>query len=54
MANNDPGQPIPVGGGPSTYSNQYGQYAYESNPQTTQNYEDKIKEKATITKQALW
>ncbi|KAI9486401.1 MAG: splicing factor Prp8 [Benjaminiella poitrasii] len=42
MASSDPGMPIPVGGAPSAYSNQYDQYAYETNPQS----EEKLKEKA--------
>ncbi|CEP14852.1 hypothetical protein [Parasitella parasitica] len=46
MANNDSGVPIPVGGAPSAYSNQYDQYAYESNPQTEKSQQDKLKEKA--------
>jgi pre-mRNA-processing factor 8 len=46
MANNDSGVPIPVGGAPSAYSNQYDQYAYESNPHTEKSQQDKLKEKA--------
>lgn len=47
MDNNNPsGMPIPVGGAPSAYTNQYDQYAYESTPQTEKSHEEKLKEKA--------
>ncbi|KAG2230381.1 pre-mRNA-processing-splicing factor 8 [Thamnidium elegans] len=46
MDNSSSGLPIPVGGTPSAYTNQYDQYAYESNPQTEKSQQDKLKEKA--------
>jgi pre-mRNA-processing factor 8 len=46
MASNDQGFPIPVGGAPNSYSSQYDQYAYESNPHTEKSHEEKLKEKA--------
>lgn len=46
MDHNNSGLPIPVGGAPSAYTNQYDQYAYESNPQTEKSQQDKLKEKA--------
>lgn len=46
MNNSSSGLPIPVGGTPSAYTNQYDQYAYESTPQTEKSQEDKLKEKA--------
>lgn len=46
MASQNQGLPVPVGNAPSNYSNQYDQYAYESNPQTEKSHEEKLKEKA--------
>ena len=46
MASNEHEMPVPVGGAPSAYSNQYDQYAYEANPETEKSHEDKLKEKA--------
>lgn len=46
MDHSNSGLPVPVGGTPSAYTNQYDQYAYESNPQTEKSQQDKLKEKA--------